>query len=140
VFFDGLKVLVAEDDMVNRHLIVTILQGLGCNPATVDNGVDALRLLEKELFDLVLMDVSMPEMDGITATQCVRKYAEANLNRDIPIIAITAHAMDGTRKKLIEVGFSEVVTKPFSISDLEKVIHRFLQQKLSPGELSCRPD
>ncbi len=139
VVYDGYRILVAEDDHLNRHLIVTILQKLGCNPATVDNGVDALRLLETESFDLVLMDVSMPEMDGITATQCIRKYAEAKLNRDIPIVAITAHAMDGTRKKLLEAGFSEVVTKPFSISDLEKVINKFQAQKPLLGESSCRP-
>ena len=138
VVYDGFRILVAEDDHLNRHLIVTILQKLGCNPATVDNGVDALRLLETESFDLVLMDVSMPEMDGITATQCIRKYAEAKLNRDVPIVAITAHAMDGTRKKLLEAGFSEVVTKPFSISDLEKVINKFQAQKPLLGESSCR--
>ncbi|MEZ4598586.1 MAG: chemotaxis protein CheB [Syntrophotaleaceae bacterium] len=134
---EGLKVLLAEDDPLNRHLILTILQDLGCCPKTVENGADALGLLEKEPFDLVLMDVSMPEMDGITATRRIRKYSESNLNRDIPIIAITAHAMDENREKFFAAGFSEVVTKPFSISAIKKVINGYSRRNEEKRELKA---
>jgi chemotaxis methyl-accepting protein methylase/signal transduction histidine kinase/chemotaxis response regulator CheB len=123
--FYGLKILVAEDDPLNRYLLSTILQDMGCNPVAVENGAEALRRLEKETFDLVLMDISMPEMDGITATRNIRRYSEKSLNHHVPIIAVTAHVLDESREKFIGVGFSDVVTKPYSIPELQKVIDRF---------------
>lgn len=134
---DGLMVLVAEDDLLNRHLIMTILQDLACIPTAVSNGVEALDLLEKKPFDLVLMDISMPEMDGITATRRIRKYSESALNRKVPIVAITAHAMDENLEKFRAAGFTEVITKPFSISDLKRVVERFSECK--SGQDSASP-
>jgi PAS domain S-box-containing protein len=123
--FYGLKILVAEDDPLNRYLLTTILQDMGCNPVAVENGAEALRRLENETFDLVLMDISMPEMDGITATRNIRRYSEKSLNHHVPIIAVTAHVLDESREKFIGAGFSDVVTKPYSISELQRVIDRF---------------
>jgi CheY-like chemotaxis protein len=115
----------AEDDPLNRYLLSTILQDMGCNPVAVDNGPEALRRLENDTFDLVLMDISMPEMDGITATRHIRQYSEKSLNRHVPILAVTAHVLDESREKFIGAGFSDVVTKPFSIPGLQKVIDKF---------------
>lgn len=131
----GLRILVAEDDALNRHLIISILQNLACEPVAVPNGAQALALLGKEPFDLVLMDISMPEMDGITATRRIRRHAEVPSNRDIPIVALTAHAMDDNRDTFLAAGFSDVITKPFDIADLGRVLKKF-----HPGNQPTHPD
>jgi CheY-like chemotaxis protein len=82
----------------------------------------------------VLMDISMPEMDGLTATRRIRQASEKSLNRYVPIIAVTAHVLDESRKKFIGAGFSDVVTKPYSIPELQKVIHRFNPRQSSVQE------
>ncbi len=116
------SILLAEDDPINRYLLTTILNDFNCRTVAVNNGAEALKLLGEQDVDLVLMDISMPEMDGITVTRRVRSDEQWQRNRNVPIVAVTAHALDGSREKFIAEGFTDVVTKPFSVPHLKRVI------------------
>jgi len=122
----GIRILVAEDDLINREIFVQILKKRGYTPVAVTNGREALERLEKEKFDLVFMDASMPEIDGVTATQQLRTFPENHPNHGIPVVAITAHALEEDRKRFIDSGMTKVLTKPFSIKAVTEVISQLV--------------
>ena len=113
----GLRVLLAEDGPVNQEVAVGLLELRGHRVEVVGNGKEALAALEREAFDVVLMDVEMPEMDGLEATAAIR-MREANTGRHLPIIAMTAHAVKGFRERCAVAGMDGYVTKPFRPDDL----------------------
>jgi CheY-like chemotaxis protein len=108
----SLRILVAEDNITDQHVALGILKKLGLWGDAVANGAKAIRLLEFVPYDLVLMDVQMPVMDGFEATATIRNPQSAVVNHDIPIIAMTARAMQGDREKCLEAGMSDYITKP----------------------------
>ncbi len=116
-----LGILIAEDNLVNQKLAVRILEKRGHNVVVVNNGKEAIDALEKESFDLVLMDVQMPEMGGFEATQIIRQR-EKESGKHIPIVAMTAHAMKGDREKCLEIGMDGYVSKPIKAEELFEVI------------------
>ena len=124
--FSSLRVLVAEDAEINRFLIRTMLESKGCTCRLVVNGAEACRAVQEEPFDLVLMDVEMPEMDGVEATRCIRSLPGAL--SQLPVIAVTANAMKGSREMYLEAGMNDYLTKPFRQNKLEEVIVRTLKQ------------
>jgi PAS domain S-box-containing protein len=113
----GLHVLVAEDNRVNRKVVAGMLRLLGCRATLVENGAQALAALEREPCDVVLMDLQMPEMDGLEATAAIRRR-EAETSTHLPIIALTAHAMQGDDARCLAAGMDGYVTKPVRIDDL----------------------
>jgi two-component system sensor histidine kinase/response regulator len=117
----GLQILLVEDNRVNQLVATHMLEKMGHSPAVAGNGLIALSLLAKHTFDLVLMDVQMPEMDGLTATQNIR-HSERSTSRHLPIIAMTAHAMKGDRERYIDAGMDGYVSKPISGDVLEETI------------------
>jgi CheY-like chemotaxis protein/HPt (histidine-containing phosphotransfer) domain-containing protein len=117
------RILVAEDNAVNQKLAVRILENWGHAAAVVGNGREALAALDAQGFDLVLMDVQMPEMDGFEATAASRRR-EAETGRRIPIIAMTAHAMKGDRERCLEAGMDAYVSKPIGRQALAEAIER----------------
>jgi CheY-like chemotaxis protein len=119
------RILLAEDNPVNQQLAVRLLQKMGHTVVLSVNGREALRALEKEAFDLILMDVQMPEMDGFAATAAIREQ-EMTTSRHIPIIAMTARAMKGDREKCLEAGMDDYVSKPIHRKELNEVIARNL--------------
>jgi CheY-like chemotaxis protein len=121
----GLRVLVAEDNPINRRLAVALLERMGHSPVIVENGRDAVREVEKGNFDLVLMDVQMPEVDGLEATAAIRT-AERFTGRCTPIIAMTAHAMKGDREQCLNAGMDGYVAKPISGKSLSQAIDTVL--------------
>ena len=129
------RVLVAEDYDVNRMLIEALLKLHGIDPDFVDNGKDAVEKVGAVSYDLVLMDVNMPEMDGMEATRLIRR-----LNRDVPIVALTANALGGDRERFLEAGMNEHLTKPIDADDLASALERFLGEgdsgtpRLAPAE------
>ena len=127
-----LNILIAEDDSINRQLVVQILKNLGHQATAVTNGREALDRLEKETFDLVMMDVSMPEMDGINATRHIRSLDPKNPNRTIPVIALTAHALEEDQRRFLDAGMTEVLTKPFSIDTMIRILAR-RAETVTPG-------
>ncbi len=112
------RVLVVEDDSVNCLLISKMLGRLGYKPAFAANGREALKQLEKNPFDLVFMDVQMPVMDGIEATRRLRQGKAGEINRQTPVIALTAHAYEKDRKNCLGAGMTGYISKPTNIQKL----------------------
>jgi CheY-like chemotaxis protein len=104
---------VAEDNIINQTLVVRLLQKMGHIPTTVVNGREVLEALQRESFDVVLMDVQMPEMDGLSATKEIRK-AERETGNHVPIIALTANAMKHDEDTCLEAGMDSYLAKPVS--------------------------
>jgi signal transduction histidine kinase/CheY-like chemotaxis protein len=116
------RLLLAEDSEVNQDILQTYLELSGHQVDIAGNGIEALRMLEKSPYDAVLMDVSMPEMDGLEATRVLR--ASDGENRDIPVIALTAHVLSELREECLAAGMTEFVTKPVSRDQLLKSLDR----------------
>jgi len=116
-----LRILVAEDNAVNQAVIMRVLQKMGHTPVLAHNGKEALALAQAEKFDLVFMDVQMPEMDGLAATAGIRE-TEKSSGAHLPIFAMTAHAMKGDRERCLEAGMDGYITKPVRFSDIEQTL------------------
>ncbi len=129
------RILTVDDNPVNQEVAVTILKRLGYSSDTAQNGLEAIRKFRSGSFDLVLMDVQMPEMDGIAATIEIRRIEQEgglNGNTDrMPIIALTAHAMKGDRDRCMEAGMDDYIPKPISPDDLKRVIQDHLTVRKS---------
>lgn len=123
-------ILIAEDDATSRMVAVELLKKAGHEVVAVDDGEQALAALREQAFDFVLMDVQMPVVDGVEATQALRQGKAGNLNKDIPIIAMTAYAMAGDKDKFLEAGMDGYLAKPVEITTLLRVI----------GEVMGNPD
>lgn len=120
--FVGLNILVVEDNLMNQRVIGTFLSEWGMDYDLSENGKIAIEMMEQKPYDLVLMDVQMPEMDGYSATQYIRD----NLQLKTPIIAMTAHAFAGEREKALSYGMNEYISKPIREEDLYRLIARFV--------------
>ena len=123
----SLRILVVEDNLVNQRLAVRLLEKRGHHAAVAGNGRQALEALEKARFDLVLMDMQMPEMDGFEATAAIRQREGAN-GLHLPIVALTAHAMKGDREKCLAAGMDGYLSKPIRSQELDAVLQRYLQR------------
>ena len=119
-----LRILVAEDNLVNQRLVVRLLEKRGHRVVVAINGKEALAALEKETFDIVLMDVQMPEMDGFEATAAIRKKEKSNRQHQI-IVAFTAHAMKGDHEKCLAGGMDGYLSKPIRPQELDEVLARY---------------
>ncbi len=122
-----LHILLAEDSLVNQKLAVGLLEKEGHSVEVARDGLQTLALLDRGSFDLILMDVEMPELDGFAATERIRQR-EAATGEHIPIIAMTAHAMKGDRERCLAAGMDDYIAKPIRarqlIDLLEKVFRR----------------
>ena len=117
----SLRILLVEDNPVNQRLAIRLLEKHGHLVRSVWNGREALDCLLEDTFDLVLMDIQMPEMDGLMATRRIREL-EAGTDRHLPIIAVTAHALVGDREQCLTAGMDGYVTKPILESKLFEAI------------------
>lgn len=117
------KILLAEDNLINQKLTVRLLEKQRWQTTVANNGKEALDLLDNNEFDFILMDVQMPEMDGIEATREIRKREEET-GKHIPIIALTANAFQEDKKKCLEAGMDEYATKPIKINELFSIIEK----------------
>jgi two-component system sensor histidine kinase/response regulator len=120
------SVLLAEDNLVNQRLTKVILEKAGCRVTTVTNGVDALQEVRTNIYDLVLMDVQMPDMDGYESVHSIRQWEKTVGRRAVPIIALTAHAMDGHRERCLSAGMDDYVSKPLNKRQLLEKIARLV--------------
>ncbi|MBF0526489.1 MAG: response regulator, partial [Deltaproteobacteria bacterium] len=120
-----LHILLVEDNPVNQRLAVALLCSRGHTTVVSATGLEALAALDKEKFDMVLMDIQMPEMDGFEATQKIREK-EKSIGTRLPIMAMTAHAMKGDRERCLDAGMDGYISKPFSASELFKAIEELI--------------
>jgi two-component system, sensor histidine kinase and response regulator len=117
----NLQILLAEDNAVNQRLVIRLLEKQGYRVVAVNNGLEALAALTAQQFDLVLMDIQMPEMDGLEATARIREQEHMTGTR-IPIVAVTANAMQGDREQYLAAGMDGYVSKPIRTTELFKAI------------------
>ena len=120
--FAGLRALVADDNPVNQKLALRLLERMGADVHLVGNGVEALQALEEREFDVVLMDCQMPRMDGYEATRQLRASPRMGRNQNIPVIAVTAHALATDRAKCLAAGMDDYLTKPVDPARLRKAL------------------
>jgi len=133
------RILVAEDNVVNQKVALRILEKLGYHADTVANGQEAVTSLETVPYDLVLMDVQMPEMNGLEATRAIRDPQAKVLCREIPIVAMTAHALKGDRDKCLEAGMNDYISKPVTTPALKEILEKLLRADRSGKASSPAP-
>ena len=128
------RILIAEDNIINQKVALKILENMGYFADAVANGCESVTTLKTIPYDLVFMDVQMPEMDGYEATREIRKFKKGHKNYKIPIIAMTAHAMKGDREKCIKAGMDDYVSKPINPQELLAAIKRCLNNLKPEGQ------
>jgi signal transduction histidine kinase/CheY-like chemotaxis protein/HPt (histidine-containing phosphotransfer) domain-containing protein len=126
------RILLAEDNIINQEVALGILRKLGLSADVAANGREAIDVLSTIPYDLVLMDVQMPDMDGFEATRCIRDPQSPIRNHHVPIIAMTAHAMVSDNKKCLEAGMDDYIAKPVNPKKLAMVLRKWLAN--SPDE------
>jgi CheY-like chemotaxis protein/HPt (histidine-containing phosphotransfer) domain-containing protein len=128
-----LRVLLAEDNRINQLLTARMLEKRGHSPVIAGNGREVIMALEREQFDVILMDVQMPEMDGFETTATIRKKERTmGAGEHIPIIAVTAHAMREDRERCLDAGMDDYLAKPFSFDELVETLEKLLPTPVAP--------
>ena len=141
-----IRILLAEDNLTNQKVALGILKKLGFGADIANNGREAIQALETVPYDIVLMDVQMPEIDGFEATRIIRSGKTSVLNPKIPIIAMTAHAMKGDRERCLEVGMDDYISKPIMPQALADVIEKWTENAqrqlvaVAKPEIAAMPD
>jgi CheY-like chemotaxis protein/HPt (histidine-containing phosphotransfer) domain-containing protein len=125
----NVRILLAEDNITNQKVALGILKKFGLRAGVVANGAEAVETLETIPYDLVLMDVQMPVMDGLMATRVIRNPQSAVRNHQLPIIAMTAHALQSDREKCVEAGMNDYVSKPVTPQSLAEVLAKWLPKE-----------
>ena len=125
-----MKLLLAEDNLVNQHVAIAILKKLGLGADLAVNGREAVEAVQAKDYDLVLMDCQMPEMDGFQATRLIREYEAGQ--RHVPILAMTANAMQGDRERCLESGMDDYLPKPVTIDNLKNALRQWLPTAPTP--------
>ncbi|MBI9075855.1 MAG: PAS domain S-box protein [Desulfatibacillum sp.] len=123
-----LRVLLVEDQVINQKVAAKTIQGMGHGVVVADNGQEGVAAYENNTFDLVFMDVQMPVMDGLAATAAIRKVERAENRVRTPIVAFTAHAMEGDKERFLAAGMDDYVTKPLNRKDLEHILDKTLNK------------
>ncbi len=120
-----LRVLLAEDNPVNQRLAMKLLSKQGHEVTLASTGLQAVRSVRQSRFDIVLMDVQMPEMDGLQATRAIRAWEAESRLPPVPVIALTAHARNSDREQCLEAGMNDFLSKPFDLADLRRLLDRY---------------
>jgi len=124
---EEVKALVVEDNMINQRLIQILLQSYGILVETASNGLEAVQKVEANRYDIVFMDIDMPQMNGIVATKEIK--SRQRRNRNLPIVALTAMAMEGDKEMLLSEGLDDYLSKPLTKKKLEYVLNKYLKVK-----------
>lgn len=128
--WEGMRLLLAEDNPINREVLLGLLNKVGISTVDIaDNGIDVLKALESVSYDLILMDVSMPRMDGLTVTKKIRSSTFPVNSSQLPIIALTAHAIAGDREQCIRAGMDDYLTKPVQPGELLEKLEMWIPSR-----------
>jgi PAS domain S-box-containing protein len=135
----GVRLLLVEDNIVNQQVALGILKKLGLRADATADGLEAIKALETIPYDLVLMDVQMPHMDGLEATRRIRDPQSAVLDHQVPIIAMTAHAMQGDQEICLEAGMNDYISKPVEPRKLADTVNRWLPARSAADPPKAEP-
>lgn len=119
--WSGKRILVVEDDLFSAEYLIEVLSDTKVDVELIKNGTDAVEQVRNQKFDLILMDIQLPGINGNKATELIREF-----NKDIPIIAQTAHAMSNDREKYLKAGCNDYLAKPILMTDLFMVLKKYL--------------
>jgi CheY-like chemotaxis protein len=128
----GPTILLVEDNPVNREVAVGMLESLGCTTDSAENGWMALKAMNTATYDAVLMDCQMPVMDGLAATGEIRRREQTSGAARVPIIALTANAMEGDRERCLAAGMDDFLSKPFTQQQMATMLRRWLALRVLP--------
>ncbi|QIA06531.1 response regulator [Draconibacterium halophilum] len=124
-----MDILLVEDNLLNQKVVIFNLKKYNYNVIPVTNGPEAIEKVKQHTYDLVLMDIMLPEMDGYEITAVIREYEKENgVKKPVPIIAITANTLDNDRDKCFSVGMNEYLSKPFTAAQLIEKIRIFIPE------------
>ena len=137
--FTGVRALVAEDHDINREIIIELLRQAGIEADTAKNGREAVEMVHTQDYDILFMDIQMPEMDGFTATREIRKLDREGVD-SLPILAMTAHALTGDREKSLDAGMNDHLTKPIDRDALADALRRWLPREKCAVVAAGEPD
>ena len=126
-----LRILIAEDNLVNQKLVISLLNLMGYQVDAVGNGKEVLDILDKKDFDIILMDIQMPEMDGIEATEKIIETIP--IDKQPKVIAVTANSMAEDREKCLKAGMVDYMAKPILLYELQKMIEKWGEVILAKG-------
>ncbi len=122
-----MKILLIEDNLLNQKVVMFYLQKLNYSITATTNGNDAIEIVKNEKFDLILMDIMLPEKNGYEITREIRQFEKENsVNNPVPIIALTANTYDNDRDRCLEAGMDEYLEKPFTSQQLIEMIQKFV--------------
>lgn len=116
------KALVVEDNPLNMELVLEILDTQGFTADKAEDGEEAIKKTEKEVYDLILMDIALPGMDGVEATKIIKSRSGY---KNVPVVALTAFAMKGDKERLLGAGFDDYIAKPLDVSEFIKKIQKY---------------
>ena len=123
-----MKILLVEDNLMNQKVVMFNLKKLNCDITPVSNGKEALEIFKNNSYDLILMDIMLPEMNGYEITTEIRKFEKLkNIKNPVTIIALTANTYENDKEKCLNVGMNEYLSKPFSAQQLIKLIEKYIQ-------------
>jgi osomolarity two-component system sensor histidine kinase NIK1 len=123
-----LKILLVEDNLMNQKVVMFNLKKLNCEITPVANGREAFEIFRKGSYDLILMDIMLPEMNGYQVTAEIRKFEKLNnVEKPVTIIALTANTYENDKEKCLTVGMNEYMSKPFSAQQLISTIEKYIQ-------------
>jgi two-component system cell cycle response regulator DivK len=122
------KILIVEDNPMNMELVLDLLEFYGHNITKAEDGIKALERLAEQKFDIILLDMQLPKMDGLEVLDRIKKNPET---AEIPVIAVTAHAMKGSEEHFIEMGCVDYVSKPIDIHKFRALIDKYLEEDSS---------
>jgi len=128
--FEGVRVLLVEDNPINQHLMLAVLNSVGCATDVGIDGIDAIKKARSTFYNIIFMDVQMPKMDGLQCTRAIRADT-AGVNRATPVIAVTAKVLHGDREKCIEAGMNDYVPKPIKLQVIYEIIRKYAALRLT---------
>lgn len=126
---NGISLLLVEDNVLNQEIAGEFLQSMGIVPSVASNGAEGLEMAKENHYDMILMDIQMPVMSGLEAARRIRKFEQQNGVPPVPIIAMTANAMNGDREKSLEAGMNAHITKPIDIKELERTLLAWVPER-----------
>lgn len=122
-----MKLLLVEDNLLNQKVVMFNLKRYDYDITAVTNGLDAMEAVKNNRFDLILMDIMLPEMNGFEVTEKIRSFENEQGLTPVPIVALTANTLDNDREKCISIGMNEYLSKPFTADQLLEKIEKFVQ-------------